>query len=94
MNNFKKSDKIRMKNQHPPREDIEKLKKELLSNELRDEEIINVGENRGQLFVRLPTRITTRIGIKKGDKLRIIAEGIGKNVKINLEVVSDGTGSH
>jgi len=44
----------------------------LLSNEFQDSEVVKVGENRGQLFVRLPTRMTARLGIKKAVNSRLL----------------------
>jgi len=58
--------------------DFEEVEKKLFSKELTDYEVVSLGENRGQFFVRLPTRMTNKLGFKKG-----------MNIKITL-VLNDG----
>ena len=72
--------------------DLEKLKKELLSNELEDSEIVSLGENRKQFFIRLPTRLTNQIQLKSVDKIKILWRCSEEKVKISLEVVKHEEG--
>jgi len=66
------------------------LKEELLSEIEKDEAEAVIGENRGQLFVRIPVRISQRLELKKGDKLRFIVEGKHEKQDFRVEVVKSG----
>lgn len=90
MKNIKETEKIHTTEQPEKPKDIEELRKELLSNEISDSEIINVGLNRNQFFIRLPTRMTDTLNLTKEDKMRITLSGTEGNFKITLEVVKGG----
>ncbi|GEM_PF-2606273 len=87
MKKINKAEEIHVIEKNEPTEDIEELRKKLLSNEIHDYEVISLGNNRGQFFIRLPTRMTNRLQLKKEDKIKISLTGSEENMKILLEVV-------
>lgn len=89
MKNSKKIDNIHVITKKPPRKDIEVIAKDLLSNELQDSEVVSLGENRKQYFIRLPTRLTDRLKLSKTDKIKVVWTGSESKIKIDLEVVHD-----
>jgi len=70
--------------------DIDELKKEMLSHEITDSEMVRLGLNRKQFFIRIPTRMTDRLNLKKEDNIRIVMSGPPENITIRLEVVRHG----
>ena len=71
----------------PPPADLHVVKKEILSNVIKDEKEAIVSINRGQLFVRIPTKIAERLNLKLGDKIKFIVEGEGDKISLNVEIV-------
>lgn len=55
-------------NSLPPQE-RKKLLKAIIEGEYPEEGVAIVGENRGQIFVRLPRNISNRLELQKGDKV-------------------------
>lgn len=51
--------------------DLDELRKKLFSKEMTDDEVVSLGENRGQFFIRLPTRMTNKLDFKKGMNIKI-----------------------
>ena len=90
MKNNKQTEKIHILDKPAKLSYIEGLKKNLLSNKLEDSEIVNLGLNRNQFFIRLPTRMTNRINLKKEDKIKVEWSGTDDEIEIKLEVVKDG----
>ena len=73
----------------------EQIKKEiaLITKEIKPsiEEEAKVGENRKQLFIRIPKKISSRLNLKKGDK--ILFKNYYKDGKEHFEVeVKNATG--
>ncbi len=69
----------------------EKIPKELV-NELMDNEEITeresvIGENRGQLFVRIPKKITNVLDLKKGDSISFKVVSKGEHKTFDVEVI-------
>ena len=69
----------------------EKIPKELV-NELMDNEEITkresvIGENREQLFVRIPKQIRNVLGLKKGDSINFKVVSKGEHKTSEVEVI-------
>ena len=72
---------------------VEKSKREqhiqeIMRGEYPEEDFATLGENRGQLFVRIPKLITNRMKLKKGQKVKFVVTStdIEKN-KLEIEVL-------
>jgi len=61
----KKEEKI----EKVPDEVIKKEIQEILKGGYPEEATATLGENRGQLFIRIPKIVKNRLNLKKGDKL-------------------------
>jgi len=70
-------------------EEIKKDIKTILNDEFPEEAIVILGENRGQLFARIPKIVTKRLKLKKGSKLFFKVYN-DKNKKPQIEVKVDG----
>lgn len=68
----------------------EKIPKQLVEELMENEEITErdsmIGENRGQLFVRIPKKIRNVLGLEKGDSLnfRVISKGEHKTFEVEV----------
>ena len=63
------------------------LAEKLLEEEEITEEEASIGENRGQLFVRIPKKIKNRLGIEKGNRFLFRITGKHKQSKLEVEVI-------
>jgi hypothetical protein len=86
MNNSEETEKIHIEETPKRPTDIEDLKKRLLSNEIADSETVSLGVNRKQFFIRLPTRLTDQLMLKKEDKVKVIWKKTPEKMDITLEV--------
>lgn len=75
-----------MKNEIPLKAERSKNIEEILKGEYPDEAKASVGENRGQLFIRIPQKISRRLGIKKNDTLIFRIATIHEKNIVQLEV--------
>jgi len=64
-------EKITIEDKPEKPSDFEEVGEKLFAKDMIDYEVISLGENRGQFFVRLPTRMTNKLEFKRGDKIRI-----------------------
>lgn len=72
-----------------PPEDRSKLLKAIIEGEYPEEGVATVGENRGQLFVRIPRSISNRLELQKGDKLLFrVRKNEHKKQECNIEKVA------
>jgi len=71
---------------------LSKKEKDALFSELQKPEIganvqiVHIGENRKQFFIRIPSVISKELNLKKTDKMKIFL----KNRKLEIEVMTDG----
>ena len=70
------------------KKELDKIIGEIVKGEYPEEELAVIGENRGQLFVRIPKTIEERMKIKKGQKIRFMVKSVeGGKGKLEIEVV-------
>lgn len=73
-------------------EQIKKDIKTILDGSYPEEEIALLGENRGQLFVRIPKIVTDRMKLKKGQKILFkVYNKKDKKPAFVIEVCKDGS---
>lgn len=87
MKKYKNNNKIHMVEKKPIPEDLHEIRRDLLSDKHREYAIVNLGKNRGQYFIRLPTKISRLLGLEDRDKIKIIAEADDKTNEIKLEII-------
>jgi hypothetical protein len=87
MKNNENINKIHNIDKKPIPKDFHEVKQELLSDKLKEEEIVNLGQNRGQYFIRIPTRISRMMSLNPEDKIRIIAESQEGIIDVRLEII-------
>lgn len=68
-----------------PKEQVKADIKAILEGQYPEEAIVILGENRGQLFARIPKIVTKRLKLQKGSKL-LFKISNDKNTKPKLEV--------
>ena len=90
MKKYKENDKIHTIEKKPIPKDLPEIKRDLLSGKHREEAIMSLGKNRGQYFLRLPTRVTKFLQLGDDDTIKIVAEGDDKSVEIRLEIIKGG----
>lgn len=72
---------------------IEKVPEEIVKSDIKaileghfpEEAIVTLGENRGQLFARIPKIVTKRLKLKKGSKLLFRVYNEDKKLKLEVE---------
>jgi len=71
-----------------PKPERERIIEEVVKGEYLDENDAVLGENRGQLFVRIPVRISKRMNWEKGQRVnfRIKVTATGEN-ELSLEAI-------
>jgi hypothetical protein len=71
-----------------PKGEIKRHIEEILKGEFPEIEEAILGENRGQLLVRIPKQVSERMKLRKGQKVRFIVTSpeTGKN-ELKLEAV-------
>jgi len=68
--------------------DIEELKRKLLSDEIDDSEVVALGANRSQYFVRIPARLSRMLELTTKKKMKVSWHAkAGKLLGVKLEVV-------
>ena len=89
MKSSKKTEGIQLKKATPKPVDIEELKKSLLSDEIHDSEVVAVGANRSQHFVRIPARLTQMLQLSTQKKVKISWRAkAGKLQEVRMEAVN------
>jgi len=72
-----------------PPEERKKLLKAIIGGEYPEEGVAIVGENRGQLFVRIPRNVSNRLELQKGDKVLFrVRKNEHKKQECNIEKVT------
>ena len=87
MKNNKELDKIHPIDKRSKPKDFDEIKHDLISETHREIAEINIGVNRGQLFIRIPSRITKVLDLTKENKIKLIAEINKKEKKLNIEII-------
>lgn len=87
MKSSKESNEIHTLKKSPLPTDFAKVKEELLSDKHKEEEIAKLGKNRGQYFIRIPTKIARLLDLKDNDKIKITAESSEKKKEVWLEII-------
>lgn len=61
---------------------------EISSDGYPEDAMVTIGENRNQLFMRIPKLVQTRLGLKKKDKMRFQVRSVrGKTTEVTLDKV-------
>jgi len=67
-------------------EQIKKDIKDIVAGAYPEEAEATIGENRGQLFIRIPKIVTQRLGLKKGAKILFRVYNHRGTQKVDFEV--------
>ena len=70
-----------------PKKVIDQEIENILKNKYPEEAEATLGENRGQLFVRIPQVIADRMRLKKGQRLLFKAFNENGESKLDVEVI-------
>lgn len=87
MKSSKKSNEFHTLKKPPLPHDFAKVKEELLSPTHKEEEIVNLGKNRGQYFIRIPSKIAQLLDLGDNDKIKIFAESGESSKAVWLEII-------
>ena len=87
MKSSKKSNEIHPIKKSPLPDDFTKIKEESLSDKQREEETVSLGINRGQYFIRIPSKISQLLDLRNGDKIKITAEASESGKQVWMEIV-------
>ena len=68
---------------------IKKDIEEILEDKYTEEGIVTLGENRGQLFVRIPQIIKERFDLNKGDRLLFRAYNYKNKPKLEVKIYNE-----
>jgi hypothetical protein len=72
-----------------PKEQVKADIKAILEGQYPEETIVTLGENRGQLFARIPKIVTKRLKLDKGSRLLFkVFNNKDKKPKLEVEVVN------
>ena len=81
------SNNLPMREKMLPKKVIDQEIENILKNKYPEEAEATLGENRGQLFVRIPQVITDRMKLKKGQRLLFKAFNENGDTKLDVEVI-------
>ncbi len=87
MKKYKNIEEIHIKEKKPLPKDFNEVKQELLSDKHREVFTVNMGKNRGQYFIRIPTRMAKILELDDNCKIKITTETKEKESNIKLEII-------